>query len=51
MRTRLLIALTCYAVLAMLAWVLLEGNWRLGVWLLMVLLAVRTWIHTRSVDE
>jgi hypothetical protein len=44
MRPRLAIALCCFAILAILAAATLEGIFRMGVWLLLGALAVKTWI-------
>ena len=43
-RTRLLIGLAAYVVLAILAFFLLDGNFRLVVWILLGGLALRTFI-------
>ena len=44
MKTRLLIAIGCYALFALLAFLTLEGVWRTVVWIVMGGLAVKTWI-------
>ncbi len=40
------IALACYAAIALLAGLTLEGNFRLVVWILLGYLAFRTYLHT-----
>lgn len=44
MKTRLLIAMLCYAALAVLAGLTLEGLFRAAVWVFLGGLVVRTWI-------
>jgi hypothetical protein len=44
MKTRLLIAMGCYALFALLAFLTLQGVMRTAVWILMGGLAVKTWI-------
>lgn len=48
MKTRFLIAMGCYAMFALLAYLTLEGKWRAGVWILMGGLAVKTWIASKQ---
>ena len=48
MNTRLLAALAAYGVLALLAAWTLDGTLRLGVWVLMAGLALKTWIAHRA---
>lgn len=38
------VAMTCYGVLALLAWSTLDGNFRLVVWILLGGLAVKTYL-------
>lgn len=45
MKTRYYAALGCYAALALLAWLTLEGAARGAVWLLLAALAVKTWLR------
>lgn len=44
MKARFIIAMACYAVLAVLSGFTLEGVFRIGVWILLGGLAVKTWI-------
>lgn len=44
MKPRLIAAMSCYAVLALLAAVTLDGVFRAAVWVLLAGLAVKTWI-------
>ncbi len=48
MRNRLLLALLAYAVIGALASVTLTGKIRIALWLLLVALAVKTWIASIS---
>jgi hypothetical protein len=48
MRTRLLLALLAYAVIGILASVTLTGKIRVALWLLLIALAVKTWIASIS---
>jgi len=48
MSQRLLLALSAYAVLALLAAFTLDGALRLAVWILMAGLAVKTWIAYKA---
>jgi hypothetical protein len=40
--------MAAYAVLAVAAFFLLQDDWRLGVWILLAALALKTWIGSRS---
>jgi hypothetical protein len=44
MKKRLLVAMSGYALFALLALFTLEGNWRIAVWVFLGGLAVKTWI-------
>ncbi len=44
MKARFITALACYGVLALLSAFTLEGVFRIGVWVLLAGLAVKTWI-------
>jgi len=44
MKNRFIVAMACYAVLALLSAFTLEGEFRIGVWILLGGLAVKTWI-------
>jgi hypothetical protein len=46
MKPSLRVALLCYAALALLAGLTLEGVWRLGVWVFLAGLAVKSWLAT-----
>jgi diacylglycerol kinase len=50
MKARFIAAMTCYAVLALLCAVTLEGAFRIGVWILLGGLAVKTWIAQAQRD-
>lgn len=47
MKSRLITAMACYAVLALLAGLTLEGIFRAAVWVLLAGLAVKTWIAVK----
>jgi hypothetical protein len=44
MKPRLIAAMSCYALLALLAAVTLDGMFRVAVWVFLAGLAVKTWI-------
>jgi hypothetical protein len=48
MTPRLLLAMSAYALLALLAALTLDGTLRAGVWILMAGLAVKTWIAHKA---
>ena len=50
-KKRFLLALACYAVLAVLAGVTMEGPFRVAVWVFLGGLAVKTWLATLRRDE
>ena len=50
MRARFITAMACYAVLALLSAFTLEGVFRIGVWILLGGLAVKTWIAQAQRD-
>jgi len=43
MSLRLIAAMACFATLALLAGLTLDGRFRIGVWLLLAAMALRTW--------
>ena len=51
MNSRFYLALGCYAVLALLAAVTLEGPFRLAIWVFLGGLAVKTWLVTLREKE
>ncbi len=48
MKARFISAMACYAVLALLSAFTLDGAFRIGVWILLGGLAVKTWIAQAS---
>ena len=50
-RTKFYIALGCYAALAALAAVTLDGPFRLAVWIFLAGLAVKTWLARLRHDQ
>ncbi len=50
MKTRLITAMACYGVLALLAAFTLDGVFRIAVWILLAGLAVKTWIAQAQRD-
>jgi hypothetical protein len=51
MKPRLVAAMSCYAVLALLAAFTLSGVFRLAVWVFLAGLAVKTWIAVAAARE
>jgi len=49
-RNRLLAALACYGLLALIALLTLDGLWRAAVWIFLAGLAVKSWIATLRRD-
>lgn len=47
-KKRLVVALACYAILAVIAWTTQEGNFRLALMVLFAGLAVKSWAATRN---
>jgi len=43
---RFYVAMICYAAIALLAWLTLDGNLRLIVWIILGGLALKTYLHT-----
>jgi hypothetical protein len=50
LRKRLPYALGCFAVLAIAAGLTLDGHWRLGVWAILLLLAVKFWLDVKRTE-
>ena len=50
MKTRFITAMACYGVLALLSAFTLEGAFRIGVWILLGGLAVKTWVAQSQRD-
>jgi hypothetical protein len=50
MKARFITALVCYAVLALLSAFTLDGVFRIGVWIVLGGLAVKTWIAQAQRD-
>ena len=51
MKARLVAAMACYATLALLSAFTLDGVFRIGVWILLAGLAVKTWIAQASLRD
>ena len=50
LRRRLPYALGCFAALAISAGFTLDGRWRLGVWAILFLLAVKFWLDVKRIE-
>ena len=48
MEKRLLWAMAAYGLLALMAALTLDGKFRLGVWIFLAGLALKTWIHYKA---
>lgn len=51
LRTKFYLALGCYAAIALFAWAVMEGPWRLAVWVFMAGLAIKTWIAYKQMSD
>ena len=45
MSLRLMAAMACFGMLALLAALTLDGKFRIGVWLLLAAMALKTWVR------